>query len=111
MTNFTKETFGEFIKHFRKKEGLTLTTVAEKLSIDYANLSKIENGIRDFDKSKLDKLAIILNVDLQNLRDEYIADQIGKKIFETNCNSALLAVAEKKAEYRKIKDQNKRYKT
>ncbi|KGL59034.1 hypothetical protein PHEL85_3308 [Polaribacter sp. Hel1_85] len=35
------------------------------------------------------------------LQNEYVTDQIGKHIYETNCTKQLLEVAEEKAEYRR----------
>jgi len=94
-------TFGEYIRLLRKKNDLTLTQLAAKLNLDSANLSKIETGKRDFNKKRLPKLAKIFKLDLSELIDEYVADQIGKQIYETNCTKKLLQVAEEKAEYRK----------
>jgi len=106
MTSLMKATFGEYIRILRKKQGLTLTKLAAKLDLDSANLSKIENGIREFDEKKLSDLAIIFHLKLEELRNEYITDQIGKQIYETNCSHELLALAEEKAEYRRLKNQN-----
>jgi transcriptional regulator with XRE-family HTH domain len=94
-------TFGEYIRLLRTKKELTLTQLAAKLNLDSANLSKIENGKRDFDKKRLPKLAKIFKLNLTELRNEYISDQIGKHIYETNCTKQLLQVAEEKAEYRR----------
>ncbi|MCO5248951.1 MAG: helix-turn-helix domain-containing protein [Chitinophagales bacterium] len=96
-----KTTFGEYIRFHRNKKGLTLTQLAAELNLDSANLSKIENGIRDFDEKRLSKFAKIFNLDIEKVRDEYITDQIGKQIYETNCTPQLLRVAEEKAEYRR----------
>lgn len=97
-----KTTFGEYIRLLRNENELTLTQLATKLNLDSANLSKIENGKRDFDEKRLPKLAKIFNLDLTELRNEYVTDQIGKQIYETNCTKQLLKVAEEKAEYRRI---------
>lgn len=94
-------TFGEYIRRLRNENGLTLTQLAAKLNLDSANLSKIENGKRDFDEKRLPKLAKIFELDLTELRNEYVTDQIGKHIYETNCTKQLLLVAEKKAKYRR----------
>ncbi len=94
-------TFGEYIRLLRTKHELTLTKLAAQLDLDSANLSKIENGKRDFDEKRLSKLAKIFKLDLKELRNEYVTDLIGKKIYETNCTKQLLQVAEKKAEYRR----------
>ena len=97
-----KTTFGEYIRLLRTKKGLTLTQLAAKLNLDSANLSKIENGKRDFDEKRLPKFAKIFGINLKELKNEYVTDQIGKHIYETNCTKQLLQVAEEKAEYRRI---------
>ena len=96
-----KTTFGEYIRLLRNENELTLTQLAAKLNLDSANLSKIENGKRDFDEKRLPKLAKIFKLDLTELRNQYVTDQIGKQIYETNCTKQLLQVAEEKAEYRR----------
>ncbi|WP_179336318.1 helix-turn-helix domain-containing protein [Winogradskyella costae] len=96
-----KTTFGEYIRLLRNENELTLTQLAAKLNLDSANLSKIENGKRDFDEKRLPKLAKIFKLNLTELRNEYVTDQIGKQIYETNCTKQLLQVAEEKAEYRR----------
>lgn len=101
MTSLMKTTFGEYIRLLRNKKKMTLTQLAAKLNLDSANLSKIENGKRDFDEKRLTKLAEIFKLNLTELRNEYVTDQIGKHIYETNCTKQLLQVAEEKAEYRR----------
>ena len=101
MTSLIKTTFGEYIRLLRNEKELTLTQLAAKLDLDSANLSKIENGKRDFDEKRLPKLAKIFKLNLTELRNEYVTDQIGKHIYETNCTKQLLQVAEEKAEYRR----------
>ena len=96
-----KTTFGEYIRLLRNKKKMTLTQLAAKLNLDSANLSKIENGKRDFDEKRLTKLAEIFKLNLTELRNEYVTDQIGKLIYETSCTKQLLQVAEEKAEYRR----------
>lgn len=105
-----KTTFGEYIRFLRTEKGMTLTQLAAKLGLDSANLSKIENNKRDFDEKRLPKLAKIFGVNFKELRNEYITDQLGKKIYETNCSKQLLKVAEEKAEYRKLLNKNKKLK-
>lgn len=100
-------TFGEYIRLLRNESGLTLTQLAAKLNLDSANLSKIENGKRDFDEKRLPKLSEIFSLNLKELRNEYLTDQIGKKIYETNCTKQLLEVAEEKAEYRRTLNKEK----
>jgi transcriptional regulator with XRE-family HTH domain len=97
-----KTTFGEHIRLLRTKNELTLTQLAAKLNLDSANLSKIENGKREFDEKRLPTFAKIFKLNLSELEDEYVTDQIGKHIYETNCTKQLLQVAAEKAEYRRI---------
>ncbi len=99
-----KETFGEYIKRLRTENNLTLTQLAAKLDLDSANLSKIENNKRDFDEKRLELLANVFNLDLANLRSEFFSDIIAKKIYENNCNSETLILAEQKVEYLKSKN-------
>ncbi len=106
MTSQKQTTFGEFIRKSRKEKGLTLTKLAAQLDLDSANLSKIENGIREFDSKRLKSLAEALQLEFEKVRREYITDSIGKIIYETNCSHELLLVAEKKANYLRNKNQN-----
>lgn len=101
-----RTTFGEYIRFLRRENELTLTQLAAKLDLDSANLSKIENGKRDFDEKRLPKLAKTFKLNLSELRNEYVSDQIGKQIYETNCTKQLLQVAEEKAEYRRNLNRN-----
>jgi transcriptional regulator with XRE-family HTH domain len=99
-------TFGEYIRLLRIEKGLTLTQLAAKLDLDSANLSKIENNKRDFDEKRLSKLSTIFGISFQKVREEFLTDQLGKKIYETNCSKELLKVAEEKAEYRRTINKN-----
>ncbi|WP_271783675.1 helix-turn-helix domain-containing protein [Aquimarina algiphila] len=96
-----KETFGEYIRLLRTEKGLTLTQLAAQLDLDSANLSKIENGKRDFDEKRLDRLAMVFELNPKELYNEYISDRLAKQIYEMNCSTEILKVAEEKAEYRR----------
>ncbi len=99
-----KEIFGEYIKRLRTENELTLTQLAAKLDLDSANLSKIENNKREFDEKRLELLANVFNLDLAQLRTEFFSDIIAKKIYENNCDSETLILAEQKVEYLKSKN-------
>jgi len=99
-----KETFGEYIKRLRLEQNLTLTQLAFKLDLDSANLSKIENNKRYFDEKRLVLLSKIFSLDISNLRTEFFSDIIAKKLFENNCDSKTLILAEQKVEYLKSKN-------
>ena len=96
-----KATFGEYIRQLRTDKGLTLTELAALLKLDSANLSKIENGKREFDEKRLDKLANAFNLDIEKLKVEYFGDQFAKKMYAYNCSTETLIVAEEKVNYLK----------
>jgi len=91
-----KATFGEYIRQLRTDKGLTLTELAALLKLDSANLSKIENGKREFDEKRLDKLANAFNLNLEKLKVEYFGDQFAKKMYAYNCSSEHLLLQKKK---------------
>jgi HTH-type transcriptional regulator, competence development regulator len=99
-----KKTFGEYIRALRLESGLTLTQLAAQLDMDSANLSKVENGKRDFDEKRLEKLAETFELKLEKLKVEFYSDMIAKKIYQTNCSKDTLILAEQKVKYLKQKD-------
>lgn len=96
-----KAMFGEYIRQLRTDKGLTLTQLASQLDLDSANLSKIENGKREFDEKRLEKLAKVFDLDIERLKVEYFGDQFAKKMYAYNCPTETLIVAEEKVNYLK----------
>ena len=94
-----EQLFGQYIKTLRTEKGFTLTQLGAKLGIDSANLSKIENSKRDFDEKKLVTLSEIFELNLENLKTEFFGEYFAKKIYETNCSTEALTVAEEKVKY------------
>lgn len=94
-----KGMFGEYIRELRTNNHLTLTQLAARLELDSANLSKIENGKRDFDERRLEKLADVFDLDIEKLKVEYFGDQFAKKMFKYNCLPEALNVAKEKINY------------
>lgn len=94
-----KATFGEYIKKLRTKSNLTLTELAAQIKLDSANLSKIENGKREFDEKRLEKLALALNLDIEKLKIEYFGDLFAKKMYQYNCPKETLDIVNEKIEY------------
>ena len=101
-----KEPFGEYIRKLRTEKNLTLTQLAAQLDMDSANLSKVENGKRDFDERRLDKLAKSFGLDIDKLNTEFYSDFIAKKIYHTNCYDATLMLADEKIKYLRQKKMN-----
>jgi len=94
-----KQSFGEYIRQLRNKRRFTLTQLGAKLDLDSANLSKIENGKRNFDEKRLNLLATIFNLDLEELKTEFYSGFFAKKLYDNRCPTDALIVAKKKVKY------------
>lgn len=94
-----KQTFGQYIRQLRTENDFTLTQLGAKLNIDSANLSKIENGKRDFDEKKLTLLSSVFNIDIEQLKTEFFSEVFAKKIYQSECSTDVLMVAEEKVKY------------
>lgn len=77
---------GGYIRTIRNGSKLALTQLACKFDLDWANMSKIENGKRKFD---------------ENVKLECFGSRFAKKMYEHNCTPETLVVAEKKVSYMK----------
>ena len=99
-----KQTFGEYIRHLRTEKGLTLTQLAAQLDMDSANLSKVENGKREFDYRRLETLCRVFLLNLNEIKDEYFSEQMAKTIYQNNLTKKALELAEEKAKYYKLKN-------
>jgi len=95
------ETFGQYIRRLRKEKKLTLTQLAAKLELDSANLSKIENGKRDFDERKIDLLCSIFKLERKQVEKELISEKVVKSIYSYNTSKEILMLAESKLKYLK----------
>ena len=103
--NFSSQmniTFGEYIRQLRTKNGMTLTQLAAKLDLDSGNLSKIENNKREFDEKRLNKLAVVFNLDVKALRDELFSEKFANMIYYNKCSDKTLVLTEQKVEYLKL---------
>lgn len=99
MTSYMQETFGKYIKELRTQKGLTLSQLATKLRIDSANLSKIENGKRDFDQKRLPKLCKLFNLDVLEMEKELLSERFAKRVYEKKLDSTVFSLAEEKVKY------------
>ena len=102
--NKMKQTVGAYIKKLRKEKGLTLTQLGAILGIDSGLLSKIENGKRKLDEKVLPKLADEFNLDIEELKNEYLSEIIAQKIYSNNYSTKVLQLAEEKVKYFKQKN-------
>ena len=68
--------FGEYIRSLRESRNLYLRQVAAKLDIDTAMMSKIERGDRKAKREQLPVLALLLDVEENKLKVEWLADRV-----------------------------------
>ena len=94
-----KESFGQFIRKARCEKKFTLTELAAKLKMDSANLSKVETGKREFDEKRLGLLAKAINYDYLVLKQEFLSDQVAKKLYLSEDYNQILHLAEDKIKY------------
>lgn len=89
---------GQYIRDLRLRNGLSLSQLATLLSINVANLSKIETGQRDFDDKRLQHVCELFKLDYGSMRQEYVSEKIAKQIYTNNLDVSVLKLAEKKVE-------------
>ncbi len=73
--------FGKRIKELRENRGLFLREVGAALELDNAFISKVENEEQLLPRKHLEKLAVFLNISLEELLILWTADKI-KTIIE-----------------------------
>ncbi|HLA56319.1 MAG TPA: helix-turn-helix transcriptional regulator [Flavobacterium sp.] len=96
--------FGNFIKSEREKRELTQTEFGALIGINSSAISRIENGTQKFSKSKLQKLAEIFVVELQEVTDLFYADKFAIEAYENHCSENIFVIAENNVKY--IKSTN-----
>jgi transcriptional regulator with XRE-family HTH domain len=96
-----KETFGMYVRKHRNSKAMTLTQLAAKLSMDSANLSKVENGIRGFDEKRIPALASVLGLCEEEIQNEFLSDIVAKKLYKCDDYNSILTLAEDKIKYLK----------
>jgi len=94
-----QETFGHYLRELRTQQGYTLTKLAAKLNMDSANLSKVENGKREFDPKRLPKLCKLFKLSIEDMQKELISEQFAKKVYKNSLDPAVFSLAEQKAKY------------
>ena len=61
--------FGKRVKELRKSKGITQEQIAELISIEPPNVSKMENGLHFPQPEKIEKIAKALDIDIKDLFD------------------------------------------
>ena len=58
---------GANVKRLRMSKGITVRGLAAMCNLDYANISRFENGYRDIRITTLNNIAEKLEIDIKNL--------------------------------------------
>lgn len=67
---------GRAIRRHRERKNMLLRQLASQLDMDTAQLSKIENGQRQFKREHIHILALALDTDETELQTLWLADQV-----------------------------------
>ncbi|MBK7387655.1 MAG: helix-turn-helix domain-containing protein [Bacteroidetes bacterium] len=94
-----KKEFGEEIRALREKQNLYLRDIAPRLNMDVAQLSKIENGIRQLKRKQIPVLAEILDTNADALEVLWLADQLFTVIKDEKFANEAIHITEKKLKY------------
>ncbi len=95
--------FGEKIRALREKQQLYLRQVAPLLEMDTAQLSKIENGMRQLKREQIPIIAEILKVSSDELMTLWLADQIYAVVKDEKLANEAMQVTEEKIRFKKRK--------
>lgn len=93
--------FGHYVKTEREKREWTQTDFGAKIGINSSAISRIENGTQKFSKAKLPKLAELLGVNIQEIKDLFYADKFANEAYKNKCSDKVFMVAENTVRYLK----------
>ncbi len=93
------ETFGEYIRKLREKEGMPLRKLAAALDIDQSTLSKIERNERHPTKDMVPVLAKVFKLDYKELKVKFLSEKIIYELKSEELGLEALKVAERTIEY------------
>lgn len=95
------KSFGTYLRSIRESSNMTLKEVSDKIGTDISLLAKIERSERHPTKEFIKKVAFLFQVKEEELRNEYLSDQIAYKVLNEDADIDVLRVAESKIEYLK----------
>ena len=99
MTSQNSPTFGLLIKDLRGRIGLTQTQMAAKLDMDTGNLSKVENGKREFDINKISLLSKLTGINELQLKSELLSERFAKDLLTHGLDIRVLELVPLKAKH------------
>ncbi len=95
--------FGEFLRHLREKNDLSLRALALELKIDSSLIAKIERSERQPTREQIKIISAFFKINENKLIIENLSDQFAYKVIEADLNLEVLKMAEQKIEYFKNK--------
>jgi len=98
--------FGQYIKTLRNERGIKLQEMAKMLDLDLANLSKVENGKREFDEKRLPKLCEIFGLDIKVLKKELVSEKVAKELVNKGLSSDITELITEKIELLQYEKHN-----
>jgi predicted nucleotidyltransferase len=101
MTNNVMNLFGDTLRELRLSRGLLLRTVASRLDIDPAILSKIEHGKRKAKRAVVEEMEVFYNQEPGKLISLWLSDRIVNEIQEEPDPGDILKVAEEALIYKR----------
>ena len=96
-------TIGEHIKMLRIEKGLTLTQLGGRIGIDSGALSKIENGKKFLDEKHIQIIAEVLNLDIDELTENFLSEKIAREIISCNGRESSLQLVPEKIKMLQVK--------
>jgi Fic family protein/DNA-binding XRE family transcriptional regulator len=100
--------FHDRLKFARNQIGLTMQEACQKTGIDQALYSKYEAGKRMPSENHINKLAIGLNINLQELKKWQAIEKITTLLYNIEDISEVFQVAEERIEYLRSNDKYKK---
>lgn len=97
-------TFREFLRAERKKRGLNQSEFGQPLGIIMTDISKIENGRKNFPFASLEALSELLEIDYSKLKNLYVADKLVEEVHKYKCSDTVFTVAENQSKYLRSKN-------
>ncbi|MCH7755992.1 helix-turn-helix transcriptional regulator [candidate division KSB1 bacterium] len=99
MSNNNSNSIGEMIRDLRIRGKMPLRKLAALLDLDQSTLSKIEHSTRNANEQLLEKLAKIFDLDVRNLKIQYLSDKITYELKDKDFGLEVLKIAEEKLKY------------
>lgn len=97
MNNNKKDNFGSLLKKLRNEKGYSIKNLSPKLNVNYSYLSKLENGHSTPSENFIERVAVFLNYDKDELMIR--AGKVPDDVIEIIRNNPKKAIAYLRKEF------------